>query len=363
VASITDILSYVPLTEAVQTIKGGLPRVLPDVFWDLSEDLPGTKGRLIEYQGQRQVARVTPAGAPPRPVQQLPLDDKALIMLSSDEEITFAEELQNVLMKWEQYEPQQNWAERQLAYQGEAFRMKFENLETAAVLQTVANGTLYFDADGNLLPTSSGAVLSVPQGVPTNNTGTLNGLLTGSFATSTFDIIGFLTQKLKPRALTDTNYPTRTAIYGANIPGYMANNQYVQRAWAFQQEYASYYQNTGDIKEGFCGFKWIPAAEAYYVDQNQNSQLIFPPDQITFMPEITKAVWTFYRGSTQVPTQFGAIMPTAEATLKSFSEIFGRYRYAYVPVNNTFKIVEVGGTKFLPRMKVPGSTYLLNTTA
>ncbi len=360
-ASINDVLSYVPLTEAVQTIQGGLPRVLPDKFWTLTEDVPGTKARLIEFNGQRQSARVSPAGSPPRPTGKLSLNDKALVLLSSSEEMEFSEELQNVLMNWEAYTPQQDWAMRQLAYQGEGFRTLFENLETAAVLMTLANGVIYFDGNGNLLPSSSGAKLTVDQGVPANNKGQLNSLLTGSFADHTFDIPGFLTQKFKPRAIQDTNYPSRVAIYGGNIPGYMKNNDYVGKIWDFQQEFANYYANTGQIKAGFLGFEWIPASEAYFVDQNAAVQTVFPADQITFLPEVTKQTWTFYRGSTKVPTQFGPL-PTAEAALKAFSEITGRYRYAYIPMGGVFKIIDVGGTKFLPRMKVPGAVYLLDTT-
>jgi hypothetical protein len=358
-SSINDILSYIPLTEAVQTIKGGLPRVLPEEFWSLSEDVPGTKARLIEFNGQRQSARISPNGAPPKVRGKLTLDDKALILLSSTEEMEFTEELENVLCDWEEYRPQQDWAMRNIAYQGEGLRMIFENLETAAVLQTVATGNLYFDFDGNILPSSSGADLTVNQGIPAANIGQLNGLLTGDFNNPNFDIVSFISQKLIPRSLADTNFPIETMIYGANISGYLASNNYTKLIWGYQASVAESYFANGLVPPGFLGLNWIPASKAYFVDQFGNAQFIFPSDQITCMPKLDKRVWTFYKGSTKIPTQFGPL-PTGEAALKSFTEITGRYRFAYIPQGGVFKVIDVGGCKFLPRFKVPGSTYLLS---
>lgn len=359
--SINEILSYTPLTEAVQTIKGGIPRVLPEGFWSLTEDIMGTKARLIEFVGQRQVASVTPNGSPPVPRGKLTLDDKALILLSSMEEMEFSEELLNVLQQWEEYKPQQAWAERQVAYQGEGFRQLFENLETGSVYQNVVSGINYFDGTGQLLPSSSGAVLTVDQGVPANNKGQLNGLLTASFATSTTDILGFLTQLLPQRALGDTGYIPKIAIYGANIPGYINANEGVKRAWAYQSEFAGFFQNTGQIKPGWAGYQWYPGAQMFFQDSSGTNQFTFPADQITFLPELTKATYTFYRGSTKIPTQFGPL-PSGDAALKSFSEITGRGRYAYIPQGGKFTIIDVGFTKFLSRFKVPNACYFLDTT-
>ncbi|MBA4192474.1 MAG: hypothetical protein C0467_31280, partial [Planctomycetaceae bacterium] len=131
--------------------------------------------------------------------------------------------------------------------------------------------------------------------------------------------------------------------------------------WDFQQEFANYYANTGQIKPGFLGFEWVPASEAYFQDSTGTNQFPFPADQITFMPELTKATYTFYRGSKRIPTQFGPLADGA-AALKSFSEVFGRGRYAYIPMGGTYRIIDVAFTTFLSRFKVPGAVYLLDCT-
>jgi hypothetical protein len=357
--NVNEVLSWVPLTEAVQVVKGGLPTVAPEEFWTLTEEASGTKIRFIEYNGQRGSARIAPAGAPPRPTGKLTLDDKAIIMISAIEEMDFTEELQNILCDWEAYQPQQAWALRQMAYQGEALRQLIENLEIATVLMSLAYGSVYYDAAGNILPSSSGAALTVAQGVPANNIGQLDGLLNGDWSDSGFDIPTFVTQKLVPRSLADTNYRAETAFYGSNIAGYIKNNSFTKRIWDYQPRFADHYANTGQILDGFLDMKWVPMANAYFLDQNNTAQFIWPGDRICFMPKVTNSVYTMYHGSTKVPTTWG-ILPDAAAMLKSYAEKFHRYRFAYSPVSSVAKLIDVVGTKFFPRWKVPGSTYLLD---
>ncbi len=357
-ASVSDILSWVPLTSAVEVIRGGIPRPLTDKFYETREQFSGTVASYVNWQGTRQVARMQPANAPPQPTNKLPLSSTSVVMLSYQESMPFAEELIRWLREWEDYKPQQNMALRNIMMQGEEFGRRFENAEVAAVNGTIANGKLWFDNQGNMLPSSSGAFNTVDQFIPTNNTGTLNGLLTGSFADPNFDIVTFVSQKLKPRALLDTNYPVRTAVYGANIPGYLAINNYTKLQWGYQKEVAMAYLATGGIPKDFLGLEWINASEMYYQDASSVNQLQFPPDQITFMPEITKQTWTVYEGSTFIPTNFNPVADVG-AALKSWAEKFGRWRYAYVP-QGMRTLIDIAGHVFAPRFKIPGSVYLLN---
>ena len=361
-ASIADVLSWVPLTEAVETIRGGLPRPLTDPFYTIREEFSGNVASYVDWVGTRQVARMQPYGAPPQPTNKLSLSSTNVVMLNFIEYMTYQEEMFRILRQWEEYKPQQMFFLRNLMWQGEEFARRFENAETAAINGTIANATLWFDSTGNMLPSSSGAFTSVPQGVPTTNTGTLNGLLTGSFADPNYDIVTFINQKFKVRALEDTNYPSRTAVHGANIPGYFANNTYTKLAWGYQSEYALPYLRAGAVPPKFCDMTWINASEMYYQDATATNQLLFPPDQITFMPEITSAFWTVYVGSTLIPAFFGPTMGAVEQLKNGFAEKFGRWRYAWIP-QGTSSLVDQAGYPFIPRVKVPLAMYLLDTTA
>jgi hypothetical protein len=354
--SVSQLLEWVPLTEAVETVKTGIPKVLPPEFWTLTEDVSGYKARLVEYQGTRRVARVTPYGSPPRQVEHLPLGDRPVILLHTNEEIAFRDELVRILREWDEYKPQQKFAVQEIARQGEGFRQRFENLEIAAVTKTVADGRLYFDADGNLLPTSSGADLTVDQLIPSGNRLTVS----NSWATAATDIVTYI-NTLKNTAVQTTGYPLKYAIYGQNIPGYFNNNTSIQNYWWRNQQFSNDWLNTGRVPERMLELIWVPAQQAFWEDQTGTVQSIFPADQVTFTPEITAATWTFYRGSKLVPTQTGPF-PDAEAAIRSTQEVFGRGRYAKIPLEEPTKIIDVGFDTFLPRIKQPSAWFFVDTT-
>jgi hypothetical protein len=358
--SVQDILSWVPLTEAVEVQKTGIPKVLPPEFWSTTEQVSGNKARLIEFSGTRKTARVTPYGAPAKQAEKVSLSDRGIILLTSREEVAFRDELVKIFREWEDYKPQQMFAMRELAHQGEQFRQRFENLEIAAVTQTVANaGILYFDIDGNLLPTSSGAVLTVDQGVPSGNKDQLDVFGGGDIIDVTWSNtaanIAKQTFNLQAAAVKKTGYPLKYAIYGANIPGYMSANDSLKYFWARNQQYNQEYLEKNLVPEKFLDLIWVPANQAFYDDASDATQTIFPADGVTFTPEINKATYTLYRGSELVPNQFGPVSDTM-AALKSMTEVFGRGRYAKLK-DNPVEIIDIAFTHFLARLKVPASYF------
>lgn len=361
---VQDILSYQPLTEAVETVKTGIPKVLPEQLWTITEDVSGNKARLIEYTGTRRVAKVIPYGAPPKAGDKLPLNDKGVILLHSKDEREFTTELLMIFREWNEYKPQQKFAMREVARQGEAMRQQQENLEIASVLQFVATGYNYFDADGNLLPTSSGAALTVDQGVPASNRNQVNpgggAIISASWGTASTNI-PLQVNNLKKRAIQLTGYPLKYAFYGANIPGYLANNDYTKLMWSYNQSYNDFYLSTGQIKPGFLDLVWVPASQAFFEDSSGVVQEIFPADGITFGPELNATTYTYYKGSQLVPTQFGP-MADVEAALKSMAEVFGRGRYAFIPQDRPWTILDVAFNTFLARMKQPNAWFMVDVT-
>lgn len=357
--SVREILSWYPLTKAVEVVKGGLPTVLPQEFFSLEEQVSGHQARTVEIRGTRRTARVVPYGSPAPNAERVTLSDRALVLLSAREQIQFRDELVFILRNWEEYTPQQQFAMREIALQGEQMRQRFENLEIAATLQTLAEGRIWFDKDGNLLPSSSGADLVIDQGVPSSNTGNLGGVISASWANSNTDIVSQIVN-IKKLCVQRTGYRLKYAIYGANIPGYLAKNTQLQLFWARNVEKNREFLESGLLPRDFLGLIWIPAYEAFYEDKDGTVREIFDGDRVTFTPEITEATWAFYRGSELVPTTFGPMMD-AEKALGSFREVFGRGRYAKI-LDNPVQIIDVGFSHFLPRMKVPEAFFLADVT-
>jgi len=358
--SVVDLLSYVPLMEPVETIKTGIPNVLPPEFFSVTEEILGNVAEVVELPGTRKVARVAPYGSPPRQVDKINLSVRPLTLLHTIEEIAFRDELYRWLRMWDQYVPMQSRAKQEIARQGQQFVARMDNLDVATVTSMLANGIAWFDGNGNLLPTASGTRLTIDQGIPANNKGTLNGIISASWATSTTDIVSQI-NAIKVQAAQLTGYKLKYAIYGQNIPGYMAKNDSMKLLWAYNQAYNNSYLSSGIMPKETLELIWVPAMTAFYEDDNGVIQSLFPPDQVTFTPEINSMTYAYLKGSYPVPTGF-SFAGTAEAVLgANVKEVYGRFRYAY-PRFNPLGIVDTMGMTFMPRFKVPNAFFIADVT-
>jgi hypothetical protein len=357
--NVPDLLSYVSLMKSVETIKNGLPRVLPPQFWSLTEDVLGDRARVVEFTGTRRVARVQPYGSPARLVEKVGLSDRAVILLHSFEEVQYSDELFRILRNWEQYTPQQNFAMEEITRQGMLFATRQVNLETAAVTAMLANGKLWFDVDGNLLSSSSGATLTVDYQIPANNLNQLNGIISASWATASTNIVAQI-NALKVRATQATGFGLTYAFYGQNIPTYFSTNDSIKEFWWRNPQLNQNFMDTGILPRGMLGLIWVPVQEAFYEDSSGNTVQIFGGDTITFTPDINAATYHFLRGSYPVPTSYGP-MPDGDAALKSFKDVHGMYRYAKV-LDNPSRMIDLAGNTFLPRFKNPNTIFIADVT-
>lgn len=358
----SSILSYVALTKSVQETTTAIPDVLPKEFWSITEKVPGDAAEYIVYKGTRRTARQTAAGAPPRTASKSDLSTQKIKLITVSEEMPFTDELFNVFRQWEAYAPQQLKCVDQLAYQGRNFRTTLDNLRVAVATGVLANAITWFDSSGNLLPSSSGASLTIDQNVPANNKGQINGIIAASWATAATDIITQL-NNLRMTARQTSGYPLKYAFYGKNVAGYLAKNTTAQAFLA--RNYSGMNANnfiltTGQIPDGFGGIeKWVPVQDAFFEDSSGTNQEIFPADQVTFAPDINAGTYTMYEGSTLVPTTYGP-MPSNDDALKSFTEVYGMYRYATIGTR-PLAIYDTMGDCFLPRLKVPAAFFLADT--
>lgn len=357
-----DLLSYVPLTKPIQTVRSGIPRVLPEQLWTLTEKVSGDRAKMVEMAGTRKLARIAPYGSPPRQVEHLPISDRSIVFMHSIEELAFRDQLFRILRQWDDYKPMQNWAQDEIVRQAVEYKMRFENLRTAAVQGTLANaGVLWFDGNGDMLPNSSGAATIIDQLVPANNKNQLNGLIAASWALAGTDIVSQI-NALKVRAVQTTGRPLRYAFYGANITGYFNNNTSIQNYWWRNKQYSDSFLNTGLTPREMLELIWIPVQTGFYEDASGNVVSQFPADQVTFAPDITAETYALYEGSINVPTSFGTSGPDAIAVLKSgITEAFGMFRYAYMKINPV-QILDVAGDTFIPRLKNPLEWYFADVT-
>lgn len=359
--SIDDILGYVPLTKAIETVKSNVPRVLPPEFYRRTERVPGDKVRQIITQGTRKSARVLPYGAPSRQIKHLPISGRDIRLLHTEERIKFEDELYRQVREFDRYSVQEKFrdeARRQVT--GAVNRQV--NLETNAVNVMLANGKMWFDADGGLLPTSSGADLELDYGIPAGNLNQISGIISASWATDTTDIPGQI-NAIKQRAVTLTGYPLKYALYGKNIMSYLMKNSFVKEYLRYHigAEATGYWLKSGQIPPGLFDLIWVPMQNAFIESEAGTTSEIYGADNITFTPDPADAsVYGIFEGSHPVPKQFG-IANSVDAAMAMWDYEYGRYGYATMEIN-PIAIIGVYGDTFLPMLQNPSAYFVADTT-
>jgi hypothetical protein len=357
--SIEQLLGFVPLTAAVEQVKQGVPRVLPEQFYrrNPGDRVLGNKARLVNYKGTRKNARIAPYGAPPRQIVQLERSQQDVILLHTIENLPLTQELFLQLRELDNYVVQ-NMARTEINFQAMGAATRMTNLESSAVHVALANGKLWFDSDGNLLATSSGADLEIDYGIPANNKNQLNGIISASWATAATDIVTQV-NRIKQQAVQTTGYPLKHALYGKNVAEYLTKNTTFQQYLARNPNFNQRYVDTGTIPAGVLDLNWIPVQNSFFEDSSGTVTEIFGADSVIFCPEINPMTWSIYEGSYPVPKSI-ALAQDVEAMLGNFEVQYGPFGFAMM--NPPSQIIGVYGDTFLPRFKVPEAFFLADVT-
>lgn len=366
--NLEQIIGYAALLGVIERIKNGVPNPLPKEFMTITKDTVGDSGKYTRITGTRKVARLVMRGAPARRVEQKLIEDIPVKLLNSFEELMLDPQVLLNLRKLDDYS--RDKGKQEVARQTKNFVQRGINLRVVAACQVLANGILYFDADYNLLPSSSGAVFSVDYAVPANNKNQINGLIDVSWSDTTANIPRQLAQ-LQELSLQTTGYEIETAFYGRNLPSYISQNDYTEEYMARHQEMRDQYLTGmngkklgGAIPQGLFGIKnWVPVNTAFYEDDTDTNQTIFGVDQVVFTPAIDDSMsewWETIEGSTLVPTTVD-IQTDAMAALNSMKEAQGMYAYGKVH-DNPAGIVMRSGDCFLPAIKVPAAIFPADVT-
>ena len=356
--TIEQILGYVALTGVIKAVTTGIPDVLPKAFQTIKKQVPGIAGRYTQITGTRQTATISMYGSPARKRALRDIASKDVKLLHSFENITMAPLLLQTLRNYDNYD-MQNLGIQEVDRQQSEFRAYFDNLRLSCQYSMLSLGHVYYDGDGNLLPTSSGAVVDVDFQIPANNQNQLNGIITASWALANTDIPAQL-RALRLRAAQLTGYPLKYAFYGLNVPSYMTQNNYVIDYLARNPNFAQKFLEQAEIPDGLFGFTWVPVYTAFYEDASNTNQTFFSSDAVIFTPEIDSTVYELMEGSFMVPTSFNASANMASA-LGSLKQVYGMGSFA-VPTMNPPTCEMYFFDQQLPVWKVPNSMFQADCT-
>lgn len=354
------LLNYVTMTDPIVKYRTDLPKVLPVELYSRTKQVLGQSFRRMVFRGSRKTARFQNYGSPPREAPQTGAGQQDAKVLHSIECVTAGPEVLELFRDHRSYNAE-SLAIQELDRRAIDFAIRSDNLRTSTIHVAIANGKIWADASGNLLPTSSGADLEVDYGLPAGNRITSS----TSWANTAFDIPTYVTNFLTDAMYTTGRKP-RIAVCGKNIQGYLSNNVAFQQYLARNPEYNAYYVNNAQIKDGTLNIRWVMAQDAYFEDANGTMQAIFPADQITWLPDLTSEFYEIVEGSMPVPKEFGflgngADWSTAVKALLS-NPVHGMFRYAWGQAHPIPQIHIVQGDSFLPDIKIPEAMWIMDTT-
>lgn len=357
-ASLEQLLGYTSLTGVIQAVKSGIPDNLPPAFFARPRRVEGNAGRYTQVRGSRAVASVAQYGSSAHKRALKGLEVKDVKLLHSYEHIEMEPLVLQTLRNYDNYD-QQQLGVQEVDRQEAEFRVRFDNLRLTAVYSMLANGKIWVDVNGNVLPSSSNAHYTIDFGISANNMNQLNGLIGASWATATTNIPAQIIA-LRIRSAQLTGYPLKYAFYGSNIASYLTQNDYVKDYLSRNPTFAQRFLEQAEIPDGLFGLTWIPIYTSFYEDADGNLQSFFGADSVAFTPEIDATVYEFLEGTYFVPGSFAASANMGQA-INSMQKVQGMFSYA-VPIYNPPTVQLFAGDTFLALWKVVDALFISDTT-
>lgn len=348
------------LTGVIQGTTTGVPNVFPAGFYQVEKTVDGDTGEYVRVEGTRATARIAAYGSPSQQREMKNISKVPVKLIHTIESIYFRP---SVLVNLTEYNSpgKQQLGIVEVTRQTREFRRLFDNLRVAALTQMLFSGQIYFDGAGNLLPSSTGAKVTINYGVPSGNQGQLdvfatgNPILDASWDQATTNIATQV-QNLRKASRKLTGYGLAHAFYGENVLDYLLNNakvkELINRNVVLNEAAAQ-----SDIPSPLFGLNWHPAYEAFFEDANGNNQDLVGPDQVLFTPEPSTDWIGWLEGTYPVPTTVGQVSADAISATGNVRTVAGMFSYGQV-VADPVTVKQVAGDTFLPVLKVPKAIFV-----
>lgn len=359
--TIEELLGLPALMGLVEETTTGLPqeKFLPEQFKTLRREVIGNSAEAVLTKGQRKVARLVKYGAPPvgAPLETIATGD--WILFHTCESIVIDPVTYQRLRAYESWQLQKQGME-EIGRQVGLFVKKVENLVSSVTMFILVKGLCYFDASGNLLPTSSGSAETLTMSIPAANQSQLAAddssasIITTPWNVPTANIPAMM-RVLHKVAARVSGYDIDWGMYSQEIPGYMLQNSYTRPLIAKHDKARESFLMKNEIPDGFLGIeRWIPGFKAFFEDSTGTNQPIMSANTISFMPTPTKAWYELVEGSRYVPTQL--LANSVESALSSLELKYGKFIYCVIdPRAVALEIIQ--GHTFAPTIKVPAALW------
>lgn len=352
------------LTDIVQGIVGGIPDdILPASLTGTTRSIQGYKGTYQRRESDRKNLPLRPYGSPSDVEQQTDREEIPFRCFHTVRSQIFDPALMVMLNSSDGNT--QKLGMDEVAVQTEELGRKLRNTYLTSIYSTMGNGAVYSDADGNLLPNSTGATYTHDFGVPAGNKDQLavfgTDLITAAWSTAGTDI-GAAVANLRLAARKLTGYKLKYAFYGSAILGDFLGNTLLATAMSRNAAYSAAF-TAGEMPNPFLGLTWIPINEAFMEDTSSTSSSrsytdFFASDTVIFTPEFSRDWFEIFEGQTPVPSSID-VRETAVASMQSVNLVNGPFGYS-VNTIDPVQIKQVIGSTWFPALKVPKAIFQAN---
>lgn len=357
--SLDSMLGYTPLLGVIETTVAGIPNPCPPQMMKRTVECVGDAGEYREVSGERRLASTSTYGSSAKAVPMREIAKRQVKLIHTFEKQPINPMDMQRLMSLNSYE--QDRGASVIAHNVKNFAKRGQNLRIATTLMTLANGVIYRDSDGVVLPTTSGedTNLRISFQVPAANQGQLNDgtttIISASWALPTTDIPTQMIA-LEERAARVTGYPIQCAWYGKNIAGYLKKNDFISE-WLIRNPDIndSWLKAPGQIPDGLLGIKrWIPCYTTNFRSENDTTiNAIWGDDNVTFTPGCETAAdldnwWEWLEGSFLIPNTVDIV--AAASSLENFKTEYGMFSYGQM-AHDPAGLVNYMGDTFLGALK------------
>ena len=329
--ALEDIIGIAPLTEALRATTSGIPDPFPAEFSAVKPQnrILGNKAKWTRINGARTTAPLAAYGAAGKRVPLQPIAMQTVTMLYLAMEFQIDVNVLNRLQAFEQYV--QDEGVDFIAYNLQELGKRMANTRIVAKASMLRYGAIYWDANGNILPSSSGASFTHSSQVPATHKDQLNGIISAPWSLSNTDILGQI-RVLKQQAARETGLKPNHAMYGLNIPYYFQTNSTLQPYLARNPGFRDQLVDSGDVPAKFGGIeRWDNVSEAFFEDADGTNQALWDNDLVVFTPGIgapDKMDWYgMFEGSAAVLQGFDA-HADAIGALKNCKQEYGQSGWA-----------------------------------
>lgn len=359
-----SVLGAPQLCGTIQATKTGIPETLPPGMFQRDKVVEKDYGSYTRVTGTRTTARLAKYGSPAQRRQLKGVEDVPVKLMHTFESIELKVADFRGLIKKDSTGSNLLIDEKgvdEIGRQIREARKNVDNLRVASATQALFNGAIWFDGDGNLLPTSSGAITTPTFGIPAGNQGQLNvfgagALLTAGWQTASTDI-AIQVASVKQASIRQTGYPIKYALYGKNVPKYLTTNTTLENYFIRNGNANPQYVTTGEIPNPLLGLTWLPNYDAFFEDDKGVLQGLVGDDAVVFMPEPSLDWCGLLEGKFDVPAG-NTLGKTGLDLLGDMTTMDGLFAYAGVVWDGGVVRIEIFyGWTGLPVIKVPKAVY------